>query len=405
MFTPAPSPTVIATATAISTKTLVPSATITSTPEPSPTPYNGPNILFYIEDDYKLFSIYADGSNQREIAQGILFSLSPDKKKVVYRTAETYASDTDEMIVMDLAQDKIILRLSIPGYCEGFFMSSYFAWSPDSQKIAFTLTRHDLVDPTPYCELEYDYQDNGIYQIDLTTGKISHPPLIDEFLFELLHANVSYSPDGSKLRLGTRGQAFDAESWEQVTSEPFYDLLQLSNQLEKIGICDDFNLCLYGQNNQISKHLTEYDKSWEGAETFKLFPNCSAVVYETQEHQLHLLSLSSESDEMIGTNVWEYFLTPDNDKIVFYERDRFSEEANIFVVNNDGSNKHRIAEFAGHQASIYGLMLSPTGDKVAFVNSRGIGIIDLDGNNLVQIVNLPDVAPTDEISLEILDWH
>jgi len=405
--TSTPAPIETATETAISTKTSIPSATITSTPKPSPTPYNGPNILFYIEEDNRLFSIHADGSNQREIAQGVAFSVSPDKKKLVYRTAETYFSDTDEVVVMDLAAENIILRWQIPGYCDGFFMSSYFAWSPDSHKIAFTLTRHDGVDTAPNCELEYNYQDMGIYQIDLTTGKTTHPPLIDEFLYDLLHANLSYSPDSSKLRIGTRGQVFDAETWGQVASEPYYDLLWLDNQPEKIGICGDFNLCLYDHKSQIVKYITQHDKSWEGVETFKLFPNSSAVAYQTQEYQLHLLSLSNESDEIIGTNVWDYFITPDNGKIVFYERDRFVEDAGVFVVNSDGSNKHRIAEFPQRRAAIYGplMAISPTGEKVAFVNPDGIAIIDLDGNGFVQLVHLPDGAPTDKISLEILDWY
>src|SRR5688572_16376787 len=108
--TSTPAPIKTATETAISTKTAIPSATITSTPKPSPTPYNGPNVLFYVEEDNRLFSIHADGSNQREIAQGVAFSVSPDKKKLVYRTAETYFSDTDEVVVMDLAAENIILR-------------------------------------------------------------------------------------------------------------------------------------------------------------------------------------------------------------------------------------------------------------------------------------------------------
>lgn len=406
-FTPIPTATMIATETATSTNTPIPSATTTSTPEPSPTPYIGSNILLYIEDDNRLFSIYADGSNPLEIVQGVHFSLSPDKQKVVYRTGDTYFSNTDEVVVLDLAKGNIIARWRIPGYCDGFFMSSYFAWSPDSQKIAFTLTRHDGIDTAPNCELEYDYQDMGIYQIDLTTGKVSHPPLIDEFLYDLLHANVSYSPDSSKLRIGTRGQVFDAETWEQIVSEPYYDLQQLGNQPEKIGICGDFNLCLYDRNNQIVKPITRHDKSWEGAETFKLFPNSSAVVYQTQEHQLHLLSLSGGSDEMIGTNIWEYFVTPDNSKIVFYERDRFAEDANIFVTNSDGSNKHSIAQFPQRHAPITGplMILSPTGEKIAFVNRDGIFIMDLDGNSFAQLVYLPNETPTDKISLEILDWY
>ena len=404
---PLPTPTAIATETATYTKTPFPSETITSTPEPSPTPYNGPNTLLYIQDDNQLSSINADGGNPREIAQGILFSISPDKKKIVYRTAERYASDQDEIIVLDVEQAEIVFRWRIPGYCEGFFMSSRFAWSPDSQRIAFILVRYDLVDPDPSCELEYNYEDMGIYQIDLTSATITHPP-IDAYDYSLSASILlSYSRDSLKLRIGTRGQTFDAETWEPVDSEPFYDLLQSGNQAEKIGICGDYNLCLYDQNNQISKHLTKHDKSWEGAEAFKLFPDGSAIVYQTREYQLHLLSLSSESDEMIGNNVWDYFITPDNGKIVFYERDRFVENANVFIVNNDGSNKYPIAEFPQSRAPVTGplMMLSPTGDKAAFVNGDGIAIIDLDGNNLLQLVKLPDGAPTDKISLEILDWY
>lgn len=197
---PTPIATAILTETAISTKTLGPSATITSkpeptvtitsTPEPSPTPYLGPNILFYIQEDNRLFSIYADGSNQQEIAQGINFLIAPDKKKLVYRTAETYFSNTDEVVIMDLTKGNVILRWRIPGYCDGFFMSSYFTWSPDSQKIAFTLTRHDGVDPAPNCDLEYNYQDMGIYQIDRQLEKplILHLPIgISMILFMLTY--------------------------------------------------------------------------------------------------------------------------------------------------------------------------------------------------------------------------
>lgn len=431
-LTPVRTQTVTATEAAISTKTPVPPATITSTPESSPTPYNGPNILFYIEDDNKLFSIYADGSNQREITQGYAFSISPDKKKLIYRTAVTFGGDTDEVVIMDLDQEEVILEWGIPGYCEGVFMSSHFEWSPDSQKIAFTLTRHDGVDSAPNCELEYNYQDMGIYQIDLISGKITHPPLTDEFLFDLLHANLSYSQDGSKLRIGTRGQTFDAETWEQVFSEPFYDTVQLCNQSEKVGICNDENLCLYGQDNQITAYLTEYRthpelgvQSYEFINTFKLFSNCSGIVYRTQRswmppltpnpnnelvdlvRTLHVMSLHSGNDQVIGINVWDYFLTPDDSKIVFYEQDRFIEEAYIFVVNSDGTYQHRIVEFVRRHAPIMGSLLavSPTGGKIAFVNREGIAIVDLDGNNLVQLVNLPDGAPTDKISLEILEWH
>lgn len=405
-LTPVPAPTAMATGTVISTKTPVPSATITSTPEPSPTPYNGPNILFYIQNDQKLFSVYADGGNQREIAQGVQFSFSPNKKKLVYRTAETFFSNDDEVIVLDLSQEEIIYRWNIPGYCEGVFTSSEFVWSPDSQRIAFTLTRYDGADPAQNCELEYDYEDMGIYQIDLASTKISHPPLIDTFL-NYPYVAVLYSPDGSKLRLGPRGAAFDTKTWERVSSEPFYDLLQLCEQPEKIGVGDSSNLCLYSRNDQISKCLTDYPKSWEGIETFKLFSNCSAVVYKTQDKKLHVMSLSSESDQLIGRDIWTYILTPDNNKIVFYDRDEFTGERSIFVVNNDGSAKHSIAKFTRSNSPIFGasLVISPTGKQIAFVNSEGIAVADLDGDNLVQVVNFPDVAPTDRVSLKILDWQ
>lgn len=431
-FTPVRTQTVTSTETALSTKTPVPSGTIASTPEPSPTPYDGPNILFYIEDDNKLFSIYADGSNQREITQGYAFSISPDKKKLIYRTAVTYGSDTDVVVVMDLDQEDVILEWNIPGYCEGVFMSSYFEWSPDSQKVAFTLTRHDGVDSAPNCELEYNYLDMGIYQIDLMSGNIAHPPLADEFLFDLLHANLSYSQDGSKLRIGTRGQTFDAETWERVFSEPFYDTVQLCNQSEKIGICNNENLCLYSQDNQITKYLTEYRaypefmvQSFEFVDSFKVFSDCSSVVYQTRRSwmpgltpeptnelvyyvkPLHVMSLNSANDQVIGVNVLEYFLTRDDSKIVFYEQDSSAEEIYIFVANSDGSNKHRIAQFGKRQAPIYGhlIVTSPTGERIAFVYSEGIAIIDLDGSNFVQLVNLSDSTPTDKVSLEILEWH
>ena len=406
-FTPISTRSVMTTETVTSTKTPFQSETITSTPEPSPTPYNGSNILFYVQDDNQLFSIHIDGGNPQEIAQGILFAISPDKKKIAFRTAETYASDQDEMVVFDIEQEKVIFRWHIPGYCEGVFMSSRLAWSPDSQRIAFILVRYDLVDPDPSCELEYNYEDMGIYQIDLTSTKITHPP-IDAYDYSLSASILlSYSPNSSRLRIGARGQVFDAETWEQIVSEPYYDLQQLGSQPEKIGICGDFNLCLYDRNNQIVKPITRHDKSWEGAETFKLFPNSSAVVYQTQEHQLHLLSLSGGSDEMIGTNIWEYFVTPDNSRIVFYERDRFAEDANVFVANSDGLNKHSIAQFPQRHAPITGslMILSPTGEKIAFVNRDGIAIMGLDGNNFAQLVNLPNDTPTDTISLEILDWY
>src|SRR6266511_1871166 len=165
-FTPVPTRTAIATETPTSAKTPVPSATVTSTPEPSPTPYNGPNTVLYIQDDNQLFSIHADGSNQHEIAQGLNFSISPDKKKIVYRTAQTSASDQDEMIVLDVEQEKIVFRWRIPGYCEGFFMSSWFTWSPDSRRIAFILVPYDTVNPAPDCDLELNRENMGLYQID-----------------------------------------------------------------------------------------------------------------------------------------------------------------------------------------------------------------------------------------------
>ena len=180
----------------------------------------------------------------------------------------------------------------------------------------------------------------------------------------------------------------------------------MPDQPVKIGVCGDFNLCLYDYQNQGVKPIIQPEKPWQGVETFKLFPNGSAVVYQTQEWELHLLSLGSTSDEIIGTNVWDYFITPDNGKIIYYERDRFAENARVFVVNNDGSNKQLIAEFPQRHAPVSGplMMLAPTGDKAAFVNNDGIAIIELDGNTLFQLVNLPN-GPTDKISLEILDWY
>jgi hypothetical protein len=92
---------------------------------------------------------------------------------------------------------------------------------------------------------------------------------------------------------------------------------------------------------------------------------------------------------------------------VFYEQDRFLEDANIFVVSSNGSNKYSIVQFPQRNAAIYGplMALSPTGERVAFVNRDGIAIMDLDGHGFVQLVNLPDGVPTDRISLEILGWH
>jgi len=421
--TPIPAPTFTAMASLPSASTTVPSATttasITETPvssatatflsKSSPTPYAGPNTLLYIQDDNRLFSIQGDGSNQHEIAQGIQFTVSPDKKKMVYRTAETNASNQDEMVVLDLEQEKIIYRWRIPGYCEGFFMSSRFAWSPDSQRIAFILVRYDLVDPAPDCKLEYNLEDWGIYQIDLTSANITHPSLLDSY-FGSWSAGMGllYSPDGSKIRLDTYSPMFDTETWEPVAQEPHYGALQLCDRPEKVSICDGYNLCIHGQkNDEKARHLTSYQTPGEAITTFKLFSNCSAIAYQTDDRMLHILSLSSEDDISIGTNVWEYFIAPDNSKIVFYEQDRFLEEANVFIISSDGSNKYPIARFPRRNAAINGplMALSPTGEKVAFVNRDGIAIMDLDGNNFVQLVNLPDGAPTDKISLEILGWH
>ena len=110
---------------------------------------------------------------------------------------------------------------------------------------------------------------------------------------------------------------------------------------------------------------------------------------------------------MIGTDVWEYSVTPDNGKIVFYERDKYGKEANISVITYDGSNRYQLAEFPQGSPAIYGLLmvLSPTGEKVAFVNHDGIAIINLDGHDFMQLVNLPDRAPTDRTSIRILGWH
>jgi hypothetical protein len=409
-FTPIPTATVIATETATFTKTPIPSVTITSAPQPSPTPYNGPKILFYVREDNQLFSINADGGNPREIAQGILFSFSPDKKKLVYRTAETYFSNEDEVVVWDLLQEEVIYRWSIPGYCEGVFKSSEFSWSPDSQRIAFTLTVYDAADALPNCGLQYNYEDMGIYQIDLMSTKITHPPLLtDTFVYNYPYTAASYSPDGLKLRLrlGSRGEVFDLATWEKIPSEPFYDVFQLCDRPEKIGICNGSDLCLYDDGNRISKHLTQYRELHKSIDTFKLLSDCSALVYETEDRKLHLVSLRSETNDMIGTNVWEYFLTPDNGKIVFYQQEWSIEDASIFVVNSDGSNKQLIAEFPHRRAPIYGplMVLSPTGEKVAFVNREGIAIINLDGNDFEQLVKVPDGASTNDISLEILGWH
>ncbi len=432
-LTPGPIPTATMTmrGAAISIKTPVPSATITQTPEPSPTPYTGPNILFYVQNNNKLLSIRADGSDQREIAQGGQFSFSPDKKKLVYRTAETMGSDDDEVIVLDLAQEKVIFRWSIPGYCEGVFLSSGFEWASDSQRIAFTLTRYDGVDLIPNCKLQYNYEDMGIYQIDLASAEIAHPPLIDIFI-DYLNTVALYSPDGSKIRLGPRGATFDAKTWEKIESEPFYDTIQLCDQPKTIGLCNRFNLCLYDQNNQISKSLAEYGarpelgvQSSERIDTFKLFANCSSVVYQTQRvwmppltpepnnkpvffvRTLHVMSLSGSSDQLISIDATGYALTPDNSKIVIYERGDATEESSIDVVNSDGSNRHCIAKFTQRHAPIFGqlIMISPIGEKVAFVNSEGIATVDLDGNNLMQIVNLSNDVLSDPISLEILDWQ
>lgn len=401
-FTPIPTVQVIATETATSTKTPIPSVTITSTPEPSPTHYNGPNILFYVQDDNRLFSINANGSNPQEIAQGILFAISPDKKKLVYRTAETYFSNYDEVVVWDLLQEEVVYRWNIPGYCEGVFRSSEFNWSPDSQRIAFTLAMYDAFEGLPDCGLQNGYEDMGIYQIDLMSTKIAHPThLTDIFVYNYPYA--SYSPDGSKLRLrlGSRGEVFDVATWEKIPSEPIYDVLQLCGRPEKIGMCDGSDLCFYDHENHISKYLTAYRKSDEYIDTFKLLSDCSAVIYETHDRTLHAMSLSDESDRSIATDIWEYTLTPNN-KIVFLDVHR-----NLFIMNNDGSSKNLIAEFTPNGTPIFGasLIVSPTGKQIAFINTDGIAIVDLDGANLVQLVNFPDVKSTDRISLQILDWQ
>lgn len=434
-LTPVAVPTAVKTKTAISTKTPVLSATSTLTPEPSPTPYTGPNLLFYIQynmqGDSKFFSVNADGSNQQEPADGVQFSLSPDRQKLVYRTAYTFGSDNDQVVVLDLSQGEIIYQWNIPGYCEGLLRSSEFDWSPDSQRIAFTLTRHDGVDPIPNCNLQFNYEDMGIYQIDLRSSEIVHPPLADIFI-RYLNTPALYSPDGSKIRLGPRGEAFDVETWEKVRAEPLYDVIQLCNQPVSIGICNRSNLCLYNEKSQIFKYLTQYRahpeisvQSYESVNTFKVFANCSSVVYDTQRWNmhpltpepnndliyflkpLHVMSLTSESDLLISVDAWAYVLTPDSSKIVIYERRDSTGEPGIFIVNRDGSNRRLIAEFMEHEPKIYGssMVISPTGEKVAFVNSAGIAIVNLDGSNLVQLIDLRDSASADKISLEILDWY
>jgi len=123
---------------------------------------------------------------------------------------------------------------------------------------------------------------------------------------------------------------------------------------------------------------------------------------------LHILSIGGEGDQVIATDVKKYALTPDGGKIVICEGGTYTGHPGIFVVDKNGSNKRRIADVDSRFPSpIYceSLLVSPTGESVAFVSNDGVFTLKLDGTDLHQIVAPPDAPPNHRVEWTLLDWR
>jgi TolB protein len=102
--------------------------------------------------------------------------------------------------------------------------------------------------------------------------------------------------------------------------------------------------------------------------------------------------ISQKLTETPGINVGGSY-SPDGSKIVF-ESDRGGSQQ-IYVMNADGSNQHRISFFGGRAATPE---WSPRGDQIAFTHIVGnlrVAVMNVDGSGMRYLTNAwQDEAPT-----------
>jgi len=334
---------------------------------------DGTRIVFHSERDRQpvpegwvpnsLYIINADGSNLTRLTHtedndhGP--SWSPDGSRIAFHRNCTLAlvnSDGSNLATLVESDEWCV---DIP------------TWSPDSRRIAFRSTT-PVGGPGPY---RYDYyvvNDDGSGFLKLATFTSE----------EWTQAYVVWSPDGSQVafQIGTKHYSVNSDgSGEAVEVESIPD-------------------------SWFPWHWPQ----WGGEALMPTPTPLGRIVYHddwTGNNEIYVANSDGSGERRLTDHPAEDFSpawSPDGKRIVFGSRREGqptpdgSNTSSIYIMDADGSNLTRLTDIESNDKLP---TWSPDGSRIAFHKRGDLGVINVDGSNLVRVV-----TGREDMSLDIPCW-
>jgi TolB protein len=306
--------------------------------------------------------------------------LSPDGKKIAFLSGELDKElDTGviDVYVMDIDgtdRTKITPRTAYPN--ELRTIRGQPAWSPDSERVAFT--SDTVVDPpsTSSAEPESAEEVSGIYVANASGW--GDPSRIRGFSSETtpwpapIPINLTWSPDGEKIAF------YDGAAIKVIKGDKNgqWDLINNSDSVPNL----DYAKAPY---------------SWSpGGERLAFVSKLDSDLYVTNTDGLGQRRLT-ETLQPEGYPAW----SPDGKKIAFVAKS----DSDVYVIDTDGTGRKRLANTIPYSSGSNAFLAwSPDGKKIAFFcptppgsKGRDLCTINADGSEWKRIALkvLPENAP------------
>jgi eukaryotic-like serine/threonine-protein kinase len=339
-----------------------------------------------------LFQIPLLGGTPRRIASDIEFefTLSPDGQQAAFRRFNAFDREHRLTVVtIDSGEEEIVLRRRHPQQIDDP------AWSPDGKSIAFAGRENS--------------KKRGIYLLDLATRDVEQHPSPEWPGF----GSMSWMADGSGLLVTVYDREAPPQIWllarngaaRKITSDinAYSDVTATADASTIAAVRDesDSNIWTLDLTEGTRPGTAALRPVTTGLGNFfggggVLWLNEREVVYTSMADRMPTFFAiaadgSTQPRRIVhGMISWQPALSPDGTKIAFVSEKGGSQE--IWICDSDGQNPRPLTHIGPASTPSF----TPDGKAVVFLTGgekQAAWRIDVDGNGLEQITDLPTSRP------------